>query len=350
MKKWIFYLLLFVCTTTLSWGQILTFDFATIAGNENTINSNFNDSNLGISTISRGIGLTATTNSDRFNATNWATTSIDNAVSGNNYMEFTISPNSTFQFSVSSIVMQLQRSGAGLSKIALRSSIDGFASDLDSQKTIVDNTSTQSFTFTFTQSNSSSSVSYRLYGYAEVATGTGGPGDGTGNDIVVNGTVSTSASCTSPTTQATFSTSTPALNVITQNFAVGNGTGRLILINTTNSFTDPSDLTNPTANTIYGGSGQQVVFNGTSGSNVTVTNLSSNSTYYFAIYEYNCSGATTVYNATENTTSATTLSPTPEINIKQGVTNILTGGSHSFGNIEIGAFVDIVFTIDKSNI
>lgn len=91
------------------WGQILTFDFAGLAGNEITADSNFNNANLSSTTISRGAGLTAGTNGDRFNATNWALTSIANAVSGNKYMEFTVSPNSGYQFSVSSIVVQWQR-------------------------------------------------------------------------------------------------------------------------------------------------------------------------------------------------------------------------------------------------
>jgi hypothetical protein len=165
--------------------------------------------------------------------------------------------------------------------------------------------------------------------------------------FIDNVTITCSASCSAPTTQATFSTSTTTLTAITQNFAAGNGAGRVVLINTTNSFTAPANLSSPVANTVYSGSGQQVVFNATSGTSVTVTNLSSNTTYYFAIYEYNCSGATTVYNATENTASATTLVPAPEINIKQGATTILTGDSQSFGNVEVGASTDLVFTIEN---
>jgi len=172
-----------------SWGQILTFDFAGLAGNEATAASNSNNANLNSSTISRGAGLTASTNGDRFNATNWALTSIANAVTGNNYMEFTITPNTGHQFSVSSIVINLQRSGTGPSAVALRSSADGYTTNLDGQKTIVDNTTTQSFTFTFSQSNSSVAVTYRFYMFAEAVGGSGGIGDGTGNDLVVNGTV-----------------------------------------------------------------------------------------------------------------------------------------------------------------
>ena len=76
------FLLLFIglFTSELGWGQILTFDFAGIAGNEATANSNSNNANLSSSTISRGAGLTALANGDRFNATDWAITSIANAI------------------------------------------------------------------------------------------------------------------------------------------------------------------------------------------------------------------------------------------------------------------------------
>ena len=111
--------------------EIITFEFSALAGDEATATSNANDVNLNASTISRGSGLTANANAQRYNATNWAITSIANAVSGNKYMEFTVSPKSGFQFNVSSIVAQWQRSGTGNTKISLRSSADSYATDLD---------------------------------------------------------------------------------------------------------------------------------------------------------------------------------------------------------------------------
>jgi hypothetical protein len=170
--------------------QILTFEFASLAGNEATAPSNYNDVNLTSSSISRGSGLTASTNGGRFNATNWALTSIDNAVSGDKYMEVTITPVSGYQFTVSSIYIQLQRSSTGPSAVALRSSVDNYTSNLDQVYSITDGTSTQNFTFTFTQSASTTPVTYRFYMYAEATSGSGGIGDGTGNDIIVSGVVS----------------------------------------------------------------------------------------------------------------------------------------------------------------
>ncbi len=177
--------------------DIITFDFAALAGSEATAPSNFNDAGLSAATISRGAGLTASGNAGRFNATTWALTSIPNAVVGNNYMEFTITPNVGKKFSVSTIVVQWQRSATGNTAIALRSSASAYSTDIDGIKSVTDNTSTQTFTWNVTQADSAIPVTYRLYSYAEAVGGSGGPGDGTGNDIVVSGTVS-NASASAP--------------------------------------------------------------------------------------------------------------------------------------------------------
>jgi hypothetical protein len=188
MKKSLLILVFAIGVSYWGWGQILTFEFSALAGSEVSALSNSNDVNLTSSTITRGAGLIAAANAQRFNATDWALSSIANAVSGNDYMEFTITPNSGYQFTVSSVVVQWQRSSTGNTAIALRSSIDSYAADLDAVKNVVDNTSTQTFTWTFSQANSSTPVTYRFYSYAEATGGTGGPGDGTGDDIIVYGT------------------------------------------------------------------------------------------------------------------------------------------------------------------
>lgn len=104
------FLFLLLLVSGMSWGQILTFEFAGLTGSETSATSNTNDANLTTSTITRGAGISATGNAGRFNANGWAITSIANAVSGNDYMEFTITPNAGYQFNVTSIVIQLQRS------------------------------------------------------------------------------------------------------------------------------------------------------------------------------------------------------------------------------------------------
>lgn len=212
--------LLFMFNMSLSYGQdILTFEFSALTGSEVTADSNTNNANLSTSTISRGAGLTASNNSGRFNATNWSVGNVDTAITDEDYMEFTITPNPTYQFSVSSIIVNVQRSGTGPGAITLRSSVDGYASNLDSEKAIVDNTSVQQFTFTFSQANSTTPVTYRFYLHTAESTGGSGGFEGTGNDIIVNGTVSSASSSpsvgfdtatsTENETDATFNTTIP---------------------------------------------------------------------------------------------------------------------------------------------
>jgi hypothetical protein len=175
--------------------QILTFDFASASGSEGSYASNSNDARLNTSTITRGSGISASGNGGRFNATGWTTGA---SLDPDDYMEFTISPLSGKTFSISSVVVQLQRSSTGPGKLALRTSNDAYATNAGSEFTIVDNTSTQTATFTFSLIDQASDLTLRLYFYAsESAGGSCGPGDGAGDDIVVNGTTADAVTGTS---------------------------------------------------------------------------------------------------------------------------------------------------------
>ncbi|MCF8409579.1 MAG: hypothetical protein K9G36_11465 [Crocinitomicaceae bacterium] len=288
------------------WGQaILTFEFSALAGDEATANSNFNNSGLTSSTISRGAGLTAGANGGRYNASSWATTSIANAVSGNDYMEFTITPNSGKQFSVSSIVAQWQRSATGNTQIALRSSVDNYASNLDAAKAVTDNTNTQTFTWTFAQANSSTAVTYRFYSYAESNTGTGGPGDGTGNDITVNGSVSDVA--TAPTIP-TITTITPSNQQLSVAFTAGSDGG--------------SAITNYKYST-NGGTNWQTRATGTTASPLVISTLSTDGSTALTngtSYNIQIRAVNTVGDGTATASTAATPRTTPSAPTITGIT------------------------------
>ena len=78
------------------------------------------------------------------------------------------------------------------------------------------------------------------------------------------------------------------------NWTKGDGHRRLVKINTVNSFTTPADGSDPSANSQYVGSGEQVVYNG-SGSSFKVTGLLPGTTYYFRVFEYNNYGPYTLF-------------------------------------------------------
>lgn len=115
------------------------------------------------------------------------------------------------------------------------------------------------------------------------------------DDIIVKGNI---ASCTAPTTQVQNITGTAsgAYSMVV-NWSNGNGDGRIIKINTSNSFTNPTDGVDNPGNATYSGSGEQLVYNG-SGSSVTVSGLEPCVTYWVRAYEYNCSGSSIKYNIT----------------------------------------------------
>ena len=157
---------------------------------------------------------------------------------------------------------------------------------------------------------------------------TGTPGSWSGNivhsspgatdiNLYVSGRV-TSESITTPTVQASNITGYPAYTSITAEWTPGNGTHRLVKVNTANSFSNPVDGTTCSANSYYLGSGEQVVFNGATEyiegepyNGVTVTNLNPNTVYWFRVYEYNGNGIDTKYlssTATNNPKSITTTS------------------------------------------
>jgi hypothetical protein len=97
-----------------------------------------------------------------------------------------------------------------------------------------------------------------------------------------------------PTVQASAITFSAATSTsLSFNWTVGDGGQRVVILNTSNSFTNPVDGTNPTASNTYV-SGEQVVYNG-SGNSVTVYGLNPGTTYWARVYEFNNFDTNTKY-------------------------------------------------------
>jgi hypothetical protein len=116
------------------------------------------------------------------------------------------------------------------------------------------------------------------------------------------------ALCSAPATQASAISFSSIMDVSAQvNWINGSGDGRVVIMNSSNSFTAPTNGSNPSANTAYSGAGEQVVFNGTGGGPISITNLSPGTTYWFRVYEFcNPDRVYQTATATDNPNSVTT--------------------------------------------
>lgn len=155
--------------------------------------------------------------------------------------------------------------------------------------------------------------------------------------------ITTQSNCTSssPTSQASNITFTNVYpDQMTVNWSAGNGDNRLLVAREGSAVSgNPVDNTDYTDDSWYGdgsplGNGY-VMYSG-SGSSVTVGNLSPNTTYYFRVYEYNCSGGNSKFN-TSTTSGNPTNKTTPcdaSLNPSSNITVGQSGGSFSF-NLDI---------------
>jgi PKD repeat protein len=110
--------------------------------------------------------------------------------------------------------------------------------------------------------------------------------------------------CQPPQVQASsLSFSSITDNALTVQWVNGSGNGRIVKMNVANSFSAPVNGSSLAANANYTGTGEQVVFNG-SATQVQVTGLNPSTTYYFEVYEYNCSGSNTTFLTTGTTNAA----------------------------------------------
>uniref|UniRef100_UPI000A9B982C beta strand repeat-containing protein n=1 Tax=Tenacibaculum agarivorans TaxID=1908389 RepID=UPI000A9B982C len=102
--------------------------------------------------------------------------------------------------------------------------------------------------------------------------------------------------------------------------------GYVVKLNTVDSFTNPSSGASlPTANSVYSGSGEQVIYAGNSATpNLAVTGLSSFTNYYVKVYTYNSCSGNNYFESTGFNTTLLSCGPPPT-----GYNNFLatTGGS-----------------------
>jgi len=147
----------------------------------------------------------------------------------------------------------------------------------------------------------------------------------------------TQVATAAPTIQSNSLVFSPiAITTLTANWTNGNGGKRIVVMNNSNSFTLPTNGVEPTANPVYGGSGEQVVYNGT-GNSVNISGLTASTQYWFRIYDYSYGASfSPIYQtstSTDNPNNVTTLGavviPTVSSPTATSITNntVILGGN-----------------------
>ena len=200
MKKVYFFIgmLLFVSVSNVN-AQLMQWNTYANAGTETTEPSTSHDANLAATNLTQG-SITAASNSNRFGGTNWFNTgnnsagnTLAQAIEGNDYIQFIITPNTGYSFTPTSLVFTWDRSSTGPSSVALRSSVDAYATDLGTVTGMSSAGTSTTTTRTITISaltDISSATTFRLYGYAATATGGSGGFDNASSvvNVQLNGT------------------------------------------------------------------------------------------------------------------------------------------------------------------
>lgn len=120
-----------------------------------------------------------------------------------------------------------------------------------------------------------------------------------------------------PVTQASaIITSNVLYTSATASWTNGSGNRRIVIVSDNSVITDPVNSNGQpalTANSMYSGSGQQIVYDGT-GTTVNVYGLGCNATYYFKVFDYTRCGSGPYdyyYNVTTGTNTTSVLTGTP---------------------------------------
>jgi len=151
------------------------------AGTETTEPSFSNDAGVSAANLTLGAGVTAAANGNRFGGNAWFDTGDTNpttlaeSVAGNDYIQFIVTPVDGFSVSVTSFVFSWDHSSTGPGSLTLRSSADGFTSDLGGVTGLAASITTGNTINITTVPDFTTSTTFRLYGFgATASTGTGG--------------------------------------------------------------------------------------------------------------------------------------------------------------------------------
>jgi hypothetical protein len=119
--------------------------------------------NITVSGIGLGTGVSGSTANDRYIATGWNQPSLDTA----DYFYFTLRPGTGYRIDLSSFIYTGQTSGTGPTSFALRSSVDGFVSNIGTPSATGTTISLSAPAY----QNITSPITFMLFGWAASSSG-----------------------------------------------------------------------------------------------------------------------------------------------------------------------------------
>lgn len=168
---------------------LASWDFNGRIGNEVTVNA-IVATDIANGVVSRGSGIDPANNADRFNAINFTQPNLAEAITNNDYFQFTITPSIGKQITINKIFLNYERSSTGPSEGALRSSVDGYSTNLATFSSLSENNDSRSVDLLGSEiANQTSIVTFRLYLYGNTNIPGSGGFEGTGNDLEIIGFV-----------------------------------------------------------------------------------------------------------------------------------------------------------------
>lgn len=187
MKKFIIVLSILAVAGAAHADLLAAWDFSGYGGDEGrgtstVVNASLEDPAY----ITRGSGITAAGNANRFNANSYMEPDLAGAINNNDYFEWTVTADPGNSFSVTNFTFTFQRSATGPAEWTLRSSLDGYGSDLADFSALANGTYSTNLNLA-----NQNSITFRFYGYGNTTTQSAGSAgfEGTDEDLILYGTV-----------------------------------------------------------------------------------------------------------------------------------------------------------------
>jgi hypothetical protein len=153
--------------TACAQGNIVTYDYTGQSGNQATTPASSVAAGLTASDIARSSDLVPDSQAGTMSATNWPTTATLANINLGSYT-FTLTPTEGFVLNLSQLQIPLLRTGAGPGQVAVRSSLDNFATNIAAPFTPPTGSSPSTYTVDLTApgfQNLTSPITFHVYGY-----------------------------------------------------------------------------------------------------------------------------------------------------------------------------------------